>query len=369
MLSILVADDEKATRDFVRFIIRKYDLPLEFAGEASDGAEALQLAKLLQPDIACIDIRMPVLDGLGAIEKIRGVSPDTIHIILTAYDEFELAQRALRLGAFDYLVKPIRPEELVRALRAGIERIETRNSQGEEVSICHGEIDTDPLLFHDVVTVEGRLYQDVRLGDREGARRSLKDLIGVLLERSEPGSIRQLTSELRELAGILIHAAVQGGASPGELRAIQAECLKELLSAKEVTEAGETFGTFLDRLVMKVLDAQRGHIAGRIDRAKEFIHRNYQSVNLKDIAKIMCTTPSYASRLFQEEVGLSFKEYVKRVRVKEAKKLFSTTELSVAQIAERVGYEDAGYFSRIFKEITGKLPREFKDQSGTAKMS
>lgn len=361
---MLIADDEKITREFIRFVVEKYRIPVEVAGEAYDGAEAVRLGALLRPDVVCMDIRMPVLDGLSAAEKIVEVSPDIVNIVITAYDEFELAQRALRLGAFDYLVKPIRPEELARVLDKAIEKIEMKGLQSEKVPQYQKDSDTYSFPPPEVVTSEAELFQCVRLGDVDGAQCSSETLLRMLLEGKRGSLVWEVVSELREMMSALVHAAVQGGAFPGEVRKVQAECLKRLGGAKGTDEIEGVFKGFIEHLLESVVDAQRRNVGGRIERVKDFIERSFQRASLRDVAEIMCTTPPYASRLFRERVGLSFKDYLAQVRVKEAKKLLSATELSIREISERVGYEDAGYFSRIFRKITGKSPREFRRQAG-----
>lgn len=120
MYKLLIADDEPTERNFVRWIIRSYHLPFTVCGEAADGEEAVSLAEAHQPDVVVMDINMPLLSGLEAAAAISSRQPQTLIYMLTAYRYFEYAQEAVRFGARDYLLKPVKPQVLVSALKAGL---------------------------------------------------------------------------------------------------------------------------------------------------------------------------------------------------------------------------------------------------------
>jgi len=116
MPSLLVADDTPIIRTTIAHVVERDLLDFSPVVQASNGAEAVELAQQTRPDIILMDIKMPGLDGLQASAAIRAALPRTKIIILTAYDEFPYVQRALKLGVVDYLLKPIRPAKLVEIL-------------------------------------------------------------------------------------------------------------------------------------------------------------------------------------------------------------------------------------------------------------
>jgi len=114
MKNAVIVDDEKLSVDLIKFLIERYEIPIEVIGQAYSGDEGLKLITELKPDIVFMDIRMPVLNGLEVMEKVNETQKgNTDFIIITAYDYFEYAQTALRLGAKDILLKPIEPEMLL----------------------------------------------------------------------------------------------------------------------------------------------------------------------------------------------------------------------------------------------------------------
>jgi two-component system, response regulator YesN len=116
MPGILIADDTPLIRSALSKIIAESNLGIEPVLEASDGDEAIEKATQHKPDIILMDIRMPGTCGLSASEEILKQLPNTKIIILTAYNEFAYAQKAVHLGVHEYLLKPVRPARLLSVL-------------------------------------------------------------------------------------------------------------------------------------------------------------------------------------------------------------------------------------------------------------
>jgi two-component system, NarL family, response regulator YdfI len=117
MIRVLIADDHLIIRQGLRLILETAD-DLQLVGEAADGAEAVRLAGSLQPDVVLMDLRMPGMDGLAAIERLRAEQPHIAVVILTTFNEDELMMRGLRAGARGFLLKDTDRETLFNAIRA-----------------------------------------------------------------------------------------------------------------------------------------------------------------------------------------------------------------------------------------------------------
>jgi YesN/AraC family two-component response regulator len=119
---VVIVDDELPSRELLANLIYKYRFPMEIVGVASSGAEAVQMITELHPDIVFLDIQMPVKNGLEVMDELRALSHgEQQHavkiIVITAYGDFEYARTALRLGAKDYLLKPIDYRQLCDAMQ------------------------------------------------------------------------------------------------------------------------------------------------------------------------------------------------------------------------------------------------------------
>lgn len=136
MYKILLADDEGIVTDSLQYIIEKH-----FSGEceikiAKNGRLAIELAESFQPDIAFLDIQMPGINGLKAMEEIRAHNSRVKILILTAYDNFDYVKEALHLGAADYLLKPINKKVIVERLTSLMSAIDaSRQKRREDLQI------------------------------------------------------------------------------------------------------------------------------------------------------------------------------------------------------------------------------------------
>ncbi|MBI3590159.1 MAG: response regulator [Candidatus Melainabacteria bacterium] len=129
---ILIADDEALIRQDVKEILT--EVGYEVVAEAKDGYHALELAKLTLPDLMILDIKMPNINGLEAAEEIQiALNKRIPTVILTAYNQIELVQKAGEVGAFAFLTKPVKPQDLIAS-------IETAKSRARELESLHQDI-------------------------------------------------------------------------------------------------------------------------------------------------------------------------------------------------------------------------------------
>ena len=115
-ISVLLADDQALLRRGFRMILEA-EGDFEIAGEAEDGASAITLARLVRPSVVLMDIRMPNTDGIEATRQIIAADPAVRVLVLTTFDLDDYAFGALRAGASGFLLKDVRPAELVTAIR------------------------------------------------------------------------------------------------------------------------------------------------------------------------------------------------------------------------------------------------------------
>ena len=114
LYSVLMVDDEQEVIEVITRKLNWEELGFKVCGSAGNGAEALEMAEELQPDVVMTDIKMPYMDGLELTRRLRSLYPDIRIIIFSGFDEFEYAKEAVRLGAEEYLLKPIDSAEIRR---------------------------------------------------------------------------------------------------------------------------------------------------------------------------------------------------------------------------------------------------------------
>lgn len=138
---ILIAEDETLIRmDLVEMLSESgYDV----VGQASNGQEAIDLAKELKPDLAILDVKMPILDGISAASQIIDISPV---LMLTAFSQRDLVERASDAGAMAYVVKPFTINDLIPAIEISISRHRQMKSLALEVSDLHERLETRKII-------------------------------------------------------------------------------------------------------------------------------------------------------------------------------------------------------------------------------
>jgi two-component system response regulator YesN len=180
-MKILIVDDESLARSTLRSMLQELQLPLEVLEEATNGEEMVALVQRYTPDIVFVDIKMPKLNGLEAIKQAKAFAPDARWFILTGFSEFTYAQEALRIGVSDYLLKPVDPAEVGKAITEVIreqkKRLLVLNKQFERdlAAIYHGlssikQEDPDSLLMK-ARFIGAIFYSDSFLMEAEKAQR------------------------------------------------------------------------------------------------------------------------------------------------------------------------------------------------------
>jgi len=157
-IRILVAEDEALIRmDLVEML---GEAGYEVVAEAADGAQAIELAQLHKPDLAILDVKMPILDGISAAEKIIAIAPV---LMLTAFSQRELVERARDAGVMAYVVKPFSIGDLIPAIEIAISRHLQMRSLANEVADLHERLETRKLIDR----AKGILMQALNLAEPE----------------------------------------------------------------------------------------------------------------------------------------------------------------------------------------------------------
>ncbi|MFP4430388.1 MAG: response regulator [Spirochaetaceae bacterium] len=196
-MSVLIVDDEPLSRDGLRRIIDWESLGFAITDTVADGLEAQRRIAGGAPDVLLTDIKMPLVDGLELIRWVRDRYPQIASIILSGYDEFDLAREALRLGAESYLLKPVEPSDLMETLL----RIRRRLEEDEQ-------------RFQELM----RLRRLVREQTSSSLERSISLLLrGLTLEESQVDQLRanDLVEHRRHIAVALCECSPEIGTTSG----------------------------------------------------------------------------------------------------------------------------------------------------------
>ena len=152
MYNILTCDDEQIVIDSLQFIIKK-----NFEGQinlfsALSGSDALTIASREKIDIIFMDINMPGMSGLETINCIMNLKPDTVIIVLSAFDKFQYAQEAMNLGAYKYITKPVNRNIVIQTVRNAMNLVDERRGKNSEGLDLQKKLDTvSPMVESDFI--------------------------------------------------------------------------------------------------------------------------------------------------------------------------------------------------------------------------
>lgn len=180
MISILLVEDQLLVRSGLKILLDR-EPDLRIVAEAGDGEEAVRLSAELKPDLVLMDIRLPKLDGIEAMRRIKKNNSALEVLVLTAFDDDELVFQAIQAGASGYILKDITPENLVRAIRA----------VRAGMSAVHPSV-TRKLLDRISLMARGRSNGRARLHSHGLTNREVEILVGI----ANGSSPRELASKL-----------------------------------------------------------------------------------------------------------------------------------------------------------------------------
>ena len=161
---ILVVDDEKSMREFLEIMLRKEDYKVSLA---PNGEEVLRLLERDIFDLVLLDIRMPKMDGIAVLKKIKALSPETVVIMITAYASAETAIKAMKEGAYDYITKPFKIEEIKLIIKNALEK---KNLQKENTLLK--QVIRDRYHFDNIIGQSSKMLALYDLLEKVGPTKS-----------------------------------------------------------------------------------------------------------------------------------------------------------------------------------------------------
>ncbi len=208
------------------------------------------------------------------------------------------------------------------------------------------------------VAVETRMRAALWARDLPGVEREFGAFFKLALHPAQPHSPHEIKECFVRLLWALLSDAKERGYPGAETLGRQA-----LLEAAMSAFTRDGLYAARDRLLaaLRVQEAAAAPTSEMVSRARGMIHEYYASgITLDEIAQKLCVTAEYLSQQFHREVGVNYSAYVRALRIGKAKELLRTTDLRIYEVATRVGYPDAKYFSRVFKAETGRMPYAYR---------
>lgn len=412
MYDILIVDDEPAARKSLEYLLDWEKHGFQIAGEAANGEKAIELMANHSFQLVITDIRMPIMDGLEFAERIKEIG-DVPVIIVSGYEDFDYARQAVRIGVDDYLLKPVGAEELAAKLSQIISKIENKTLIEQRLyhalpimreqwlrHWAHGVLEDPSFLGRLELSIQQESFNSFSLmlielesrpklmygqqdNDLKLRRFAVKNIVeeacgkqGELFEESDMryGVIwmgdeaymtqdnmriqaEKIRNKIQKFARVSVTIAI-GPTVTGFQNLVQSyvSALK-VLDEKPITNQQPI-------LVGQVMEwKHEPQIKLTIEQVKEIARKQYQqNLNLRQIAGQIYMNATYLGQLFKLHEGVTFQQYLLKIRMERAKELLLNTDKKVYEIAAEVGYRELDWFYKKFREYEGKSPKEFRGE-------
>ncbi len=532
MYRLLIVDDEALSRYAFNTLITREFKNIEIVGEADNGRTAIEMNRRLRPDIIIMDIKMPGMNGIEASQYMLPETPHVKILILTAYDHFEYARKAINIGINGYLLKPIQNDEVIDKLNKLIRSIEKERSEQSIYQQTESRMDkvkpvikkellnavlsgnadsedttgymdflhesfeagyfmiisiekpaSDTLYHHAnmklmkdmiITFLENRLDLEVRflLGNAIGnniiaffpitkkwvqnkivkdsiqigsqIKKSIREKTGVavaisigspyegflnlkqsyeeasrilkkavtentvlhyadekqdygavtsqyplelekeLLDQIKIGNLKKaqnllddlltytfsgtfdtavISEDVVQFIAVLKRTALKMGVKPDILKNVGA--FEELKKISEPDELKLWLKNSVVSIIGLIEALKKNRDVNILEQIHHYMHANFnKDISLDSIAEKVDISPQYLSKVFKEGYGMNFIDYIIEMRLNYSKVLLSTTDKSISEISNAIGYSDANYFCRIFKKNIGITPGQYRSNRG-----
>lgn len=372
---VLLVDDEPLALEGVKASVNWGDLGFTITGECADGEEAFLFIKKHLPDLVITDLRMPSLDGLNLIDQVvKYVNPKTKFIVISGYDDFAYAQRAMKYQVNHYLLKPVFPEEITLALQEIRENLDLLNLQNqlEEELNRNGQAEGESSIFPQV-SVGDLCHLAEIISYLDATLRAMEEFNLEKIEKTMEDTfyfikVQDLSLEIGKMFAInlMYHSnriiREMDGTPSTAFPSYNIACIEKQVTTMD--ELRRLLREYVKEFFAYANELRERDSQNTIYQIEEYIKENFRrNLTIKEIAKVFYMHPAYIGQTFLKTFGVSFHEYLHQLRISEAKSLMGKEPVKIHEVAEEVGYNNYHSFLENFKKYTGLKPVEYIDQT------
>ena len=425
MYSVFFVDDEALVITSLKACVDWASLGFSVMGEANDGISAYEMIISLKPDIVFVDIRMPGMNGLELIKKVYGENPHVLFIIISGYAEFAYVQKALSYGVLGYCLKPFDDDEILFLLAKARDALEKSKTalEMELIGLIHDAENGSHIRINGILEKMGlKLSEDsgivvavsigpekllipkpmhhlcLKLGGNKIAylfQDSMRDAFTGFFH--DPGKanvsgigLSRTCFHVDALSDAIEEACISanqyfmtgnGGIftfaefDQKQLNAVFSQ-LESAIGKRDISSiqiALNTLETELSKGVYNVRHEYAGVKPGSqptgpksdtFSSILSYVNEHFcEDLSVHTISREVAVNPNYVSQLFKRQTGSTFTEYVTNLRVNLACSLLRTTDLTVAEVADKVGFNDYYYFIKVFRKMIGENPSPYRNRN------
>lgn len=213
---------------------------------------------------------------------------------------------------------------------------------------------------------EKKLTWAIMTGSEAEARKLLNEILGHIFFASA-NNLDAIKIRAMELAVVISRAALDGGAEASSVYLLNPQYISDFFALDTIEDVCFALTKLLRRFTDETFNLTKVKHLDLLSRAISYIRANYMhKITLEDVAEHVFLSPSYLSKLFKDELGTNFNNFLTSVRIERSRVLLLSEKLSIAEIAEYSGFFDQSYFNKVFKRETGVTPKKYRESRGGA---
>lgn len=342
MYKLFIVEDEHLEIEAIKLILNQHGENIEVVGEASSGRVALDEIRRLNPDIILLDINIPEINGIDVLRTVKKEDHEKKVILITAFNEFDFAHQAIKARVDDFLLKPIRPQQLMDAINQSISALKSNAKER-----------FDEKMNEVIFSVIQKKYSDTRNALTTYIEMvydyHTHDIIAIQNE------IRHFMKELDIVTKDMCDYSLTSPlCSPNHMQFVT--MYKNPYDLK--VEIMKSIDKIFDRIL-----ANKDPGKNSIEDILNYIDRNCnKDISLDQVGEYANMSSYYLSKIFKKETGVNFVTYLTDRKIEIAKDMLIHTDVPIINIALDLSYHEPNYFSKVFKKSTGQTPTEYRKE-------
>ncbi|MDU2064291.1 MAG: DNA-binding response regulator [Sporomusaceae bacterium] len=373
METLLLIADEKIEKEFMKQMIEMYDSHIEVIAEVGDEVLACELVLKYRPDIVLLDIQTLTLEANQTVKKIISLCPELWFVIFAACDTFFTKSLVKKRNFLRHVPKPGCAADVLPLIKEAREQVKQRKKRIYGYEWLHASLTRQVTSIKTTKTLslsenaiqypfryESMLLEHIRCGEWEKGQEILAILLKEIL--SQPIHLELIKMCLLELVIVASRAAIEGGAEFEQITLLDCACLEDLQACYDEKMIISWISRVFHRIMGRMKEYKGTMNRYAIEQACQYIIKNYsKNISLEEVSQVVHLSPSYFCRLFKQERGYNFVDFLTKVRIETAKKMLRNSNDTTVRIATAIGYKDASYFIRIFKQTVEMTPNQYRN--------
>jgi two-component system response regulator YesN len=361
MFKVMIVDDMEIMRRQIRRLPLWGDVSgFVIVSEAEDGEEALKKLQIEPVDLLITDISMPRINGIELLKESQERCLATCVVFLSEHSEFNFAKEAISHGIFEYLVKPVKHEELKELLEKVKQYIQEKNKTQINLKNLETKL-LEKIEIYYPTNQSASIIKYISEGDS-----NVIGTIQVMVEDVFASVGHDNMKATLVLQRVYNEIFLEVKSNHGWIeKFIDTKLIADInltqyvnidLIKQKIIENLETLISVINKFI---LSSKKSPVIKEI--CTYILHNLETEINMGKISEVLFLSKNYIGDLFKQETGITVGEYITIVKMERAKKIIIEETLKSYEIAHKLGYNNAEYFGKLFKKHTGFSPIEFKN--------